>query len=296
MFRRAYALVNMMQVAAASPAGTYTCAMSKAVDFARDVANRYSRLSAVHAIALGGSQSSAWADKSSDIDLYVYVTHALSLEQRADVTGCANRREIGNAFWEPGDEWVDEASGVAADVMFREMSWMDEQVARVMHDHRASLGYSTCFVFNVKTSTILFDREGWLAELQQKASAPYPEELKRNIVAKNHPILRNNISSYTHQIEKAISRNDAVSVNHRVTALLASYFDVLFAVNEQMHPGEKRLLRKAQLLCTKLPEGIGEQLEQVLASVSQHDERLLASIHKLLDSLDALLKGEQLIA
>ena len=43
----------------------------------------------------------------------------------------------------------------------------------------------------------------------------------------NHPLLRRNLSSYLHQIARAVEREDAVAVHHRVTALLASYFEQL---------------------------------------------------------------------
>lgn len=269
--------------------------MSTVLELARRVADRYAALRPVQAVALSGSQTSGQSDEASDIDLYVYVTHPLTLDQRTEVAAGASRVEIGNSFWEPGDEWTDKNSSLGMDVMYRELNWIDEQLNRVLIDHQASVGYSTCFLYNVRNSTLLFDRESWFAELQEKASWPYPAELKRAIVAKNYPILRNTISSYVHQIENAIRRNDSVSVNHRVTALLASYFDILFTVNEQPHPGEKRLITSAQKLCRKLPENFSDQVERVISTLSARDARLVTRIHELLDGLEALLRSEQLI-
>lgn len=273
----------------------YAFRMKHTRKLAESIAERYAAHRNVQAVALAGSQASAQADASSDIDVYVYVTHPFTLEERKQIVGDGNRQEIGNNFWEPGDEWVDDESGLSADVMFRNVDWIEEQINRVIHDYQASVGYSTCFVYNVKNSEILFDRDGWFAELQRKASAPYPIQLKRSVVAKNYPILRNTISSYAHQIENAIRRDDLVSVNHRTAALLASYFDILFALNGQLHPGEKRLIRLAEQLCPKLPLHFKAEVEQVLRSVSQPKQQLIPAIHDLMDSLYALLRSEQLI-
>lgn len=71
------------------------------------------------------------------------------------------------------------------------------------------------------------------------ADGTTPEPLRRNIIAHNHPVLRRIITSYFHQIEAAVHRQDVVSIHHRLAALVASYFDVLFALNRVLHPGEK---------------------------------------------------------
>ena len=54
-------------------------------------------------------------------------------------------------------------------------------------------------------------------------------------------LLSGMLPSFDAQIEKAENRKDFVSVNHRVTEFLASYFDIIFALNEMTHPGEKRM-------------------------------------------------------
>ncbi|HEY6100592.1 MAG TPA: nucleotidyltransferase domain-containing protein, partial [Anaeromyxobacter sp.] len=196
-----------------------------AEEVARRTAGAYATLPAVEAVALGGSRGAGRASPGSDVDLYVYCAAALPLAERAAVARRhASRVEVGNAFFEPGDEWVDAASGLRVDAMFREVAWIEDQLDRVLGRHEASVGYSTAFWHGVRASVALFDRRGWYARLRQRAEAPYPEPLRRAVVARNRPLLAANLSSYRHQIELAAARGDAVSVNHRVSAFLASFF------------------------------------------------------------------------
>jgi predicted metal-dependent phosphoesterase TrpH len=75
-------------------------------------------------------------------------------------------------------------------------------------------------------------------------------------------VLRQVRSSYAHQIAAAEVRRDTVSLNHRVAALLASYFDVLFALNRVLHPGEKRLVEYAERTCAERPDHMGDDVLQ----------------------------------
>jgi len=219
-----------------------------------------------------------------DIDLYVYATAEVPVESRRAIAAeFADRMEIDNRVWEPGDEWIDRNTGRAIDIMYRTPAWIEDQLARVLVRHEASAGYSTCFWWNVLHSRALYDRTGWYAALQQSARQPYPEELRRAIIAKNLPLLRSNISSYRRQIEKALDRGDLVSVNHRIAAFLASYWDILFAINSLPHPGEKRLPDHASRLCKTLPANWEADLTALLQSESPQEplDRLAAEIEEL---------------
>jgi len=263
-------------------------ATSSAAALASGIASRFAAIREVEAVVLAGSQSSPFADDQSDVDLYVYASEIVPTSLRAEIARGARRSEIGNSFWEPGDEWIDE-TGIGVDVMFRTTRWIEDQLDRVLQRHEASVGYSTCFWYNVGNSRSLIDRSGWFKALQERANQPYPEQLKRAIVAKNHPILRNTMSSYMHQIELALERHDSISVNHRTAAVLASYFDIVFAVNGQPHPGEKRLLKFARALCARLPTGMEERVGAVLSSLPDGPVTHLANT--MLDGLDDLLRG-----
>jgi hypothetical protein len=208
----------------------------------------------------------------------VYVTEDIPLPARAKIATGSPRAEIGNATWEPGDEWIDGESGIRVDVMYRHVRWIEEQLDRVLVQHRASSGYSTCFWYNVLHSQILFDRAEWFEALQRGANQSYPEELRRAILAKNYPLLRRNQSSYLHQIDLAVAREDPVGVNHRVAALLASYFDVLFALNELPHPGEKRLLQHVGASCVKRPAEMERQVTELLPSVGKPNGRTVEKV------------------
>jgi len=259
---------------------------------AQTIANRYTDLSEVEAVTLAGSQTSGVADPGSDIDLYVYVTEDIAIDERIRIASTdSDKPEVGNQFWEPGDEWVDSPSGIQVDVMFRRKEWIEEQLDRVLKHHQASVGYSTCFWHNVVNAKALFDRTGWYAQLQEFTRQPYPEELRRAIVAKNYPILRNTHSSYLYQLRCAISRNDQVSVNHRIAALLASYFDIVFAINRLPHPGEKRLVEFVTTRCKQIPVGFAEQVGNLVSGAGD----ILEDVNELMDGLDGLLIAENLL-
>jgi hypothetical protein len=272
--------------------GAEASSEGNARELALRLAGMYAANLTVEAVVLSGSRTSGLEDTTSDIDLYVYSRQPISLDERRRVATGSRRAEIGNAFWEPGDEWVDEATGISVDVMFRDCQWIEEQMDRVLKHHQASVGYSTCFWYNVLHSEILFDRAGWFAALQEPARQPYPEELRAAIIAKNLPILRRNMSSYMHQMGLAIARGDLVSLNHRTTALLASYFDVLFAVNRQPHPGEKRLVTFAVQLCEKRPADFVEGIEELLASLPRMDASVIERAERVAEGLERLVTHE----
>jgi hypothetical protein len=268
--------------------------LATALALAQRVAGRYAELPQVEAVALGGSRSGDAADPHSDIDLYVYYREPITMDERRRISLPSLRAEIGNNFWEPGDEWIDAETGIRVDAMFRHVKWIEERLDGVLKHHWVSVGYSTCFWYNVLNSQVLMDRAGWFTQLKKTAAQPYPTELKRAIIAKNYPILRRNMSSYVHQIELAVARRDSFSVHHRTTALLASYFDILFAVNEQPHPGEKRLVRLAGELCRKVPGNFPAAVEAVLA-LGGEDSRMVERAEGLVEGLERLLRDEGLL-
>lgn len=265
---------------------------------AQMVAAEFSALPQVEAVALAGSRTAQVSDATSDFDIYVYTREDIPVTRRAAIASrFAEQIELDNQFWEPGDEWIESSSGVGVDLIYRTPQWIEEQLERVLVKHQASVGYSTCFWCNVLTSRTLYDKNGWYGRLKLTADQPYPEPLRQAIIAKNHPILRRNISAYTHQIEKAVMRQDRVSVNHRVAALLASYFDILFAINRLPHPGEKRLVEWAIKSCSMLPRNMEPHLDDLLraASLEWQNQDILKCAHRLIDALDELLRQESLL-
>jgi hypothetical protein len=263
---------------------------------AEQIAQRYATLPEVEAVALAGSLSMNSSDEISDIDLYVYSGRELPMDDRARIALTSSvKPELGNTFFEPGEEWIDASSSLRVDVMFRRMNWIEEQLERVLARCEASMGYSTCFWYNVRNSQPLFDRNGWFAGLRRRARESYPVELQRSIIAKNFPFLHRSQSCYLHQIDVAGRRGDLVSVNHRVAAFLASYFDVLFALNAQLHPGEKRLISLVEKLCDKRPSHMREDVEALICAACTPEADVVKAAAKLADALEQLLIREHML-
>jgi hypothetical protein len=266
----------------------------KAIKLAKKIAEEFSHIDDVEAIALGGSQSSLVIDQLSDIDLYIYSKDIVPLSKRQEIVAKfgARKADMNLQFWDTGDEWFDLETGIEVDVMFWSPDWIEEQLDRVIVQYQPSMGYTTCFWYTIKNSNILFNRSGWFEDLQEKSKVPYPKQLRRAIIAKNYPVLRDVIPSYYNQIKKAVERGDLVSINHRIAAFFASYFDVLFALNEVLHPGEKKLIPLVLSECSTLPSNLQEDVESVFVLGARGDRKLLEKLDPLVDGLDNLLQQE----
>ncbi len=264
-----------------------------ALALARRVAARLAADPVVEAVALAGSRAGPLAEAGSDVDLYVYAAQEPSRALRAAAAEGALGLELGNRRFEPGDEWADGETGLGVDVMYRTPAWIEGQLDRVLVRHEPSVGYSTALWHSVRVAVPLFDRTGWLAALQARARAPYPEPLRRAVVAHNQPLLRRSRSSFLHQLRRAAARGDAVAVNHRAAAFLASAFDVLFAVNRATHPGEKRLLAHAARACPRRPEGLDGLVGALLQAVP--GPGVVEAADALGEAIDRLLAAEGLL-
>lgn len=211
------------------------------------------RLPQVEAIALGGSRATGRCDEKSDYDVYIYLTGVVDPAVRRGILEKYCRyMEIGNSFWELEDD-VTLKDGIDMDIIYRDMEDFGKMVASVVLDCNACNGYTTCMWHNLITSRIVLDKRGKLEKLQAQFSIPYPEKLKHNIISNNMKLLSGMLPSFDQQIKKAEDRGDLVSVNHRVTEFLASYFDVIFALNRMTHPGEKRMQSICAGECRILP-------------------------------------------
>lgn len=259
--------------------------------------NEFKRLNEVVAIVLAGSCASGRRDTYSDIDIDIIIDKEIPVEKRESIAKkFSDLMEINNTFWGPSDEFIIRNSLIAVDISYFEYQWLVDKLKSVVDNHIASIGYTTCFWNNVINSIIVYDRDNKFKDFQEKYAIPYPEELKMNIIKNNYPILKKNFSAYYNQIERAINRKDIININNRVSAFLDSYFDVIFAINEIPHPGEKRLLSIAEKSCEKLPADFEANIKNLFESISKCDISILSNIDNIVKQLEEVLRDEELIS
>jgi predicted nucleotidyltransferase len=253
------------------------------------IVDRFSLLPEVESIALAGSHTTGQSISSSDLDLYVYPSIDLPAEKRLEIGLEFSPDAMVNDYWGPGLAWRDKTSGIDIDLMFFTTSWMEDLVLQPLEMFRAKTGFSTSFCHTIAVSEILFDRHNWLINLQQKAQQPYPVELAANIIKLNHPMLSEILFSYQTQIGSAVKRQDTVQIISRVSRFLESYFDILFALNQMLHPGEKRMMDILETKCKLLPQNMREDITLLLELAGTGNIRILETLRRIIDNLDELL-------
>lgn len=243
----------------------------------------------VEAIALGGSRAGTNYDEKSDYDVYLYCTAPVPEHTRREIlTRYCSYMEIGNHFWELEDNCTLK-NGVDMDILYRNLDDFTRDVASVVEECNSRNGYTTCMWHNLHTCKVLYDRDGRLTAAKKRFDIPYPDQLRENIISQNLKLLSGTLPAYSGQILKAAGRGDTVSVNHRVSAFLESYFDILFALNGQTHPGEKRLVSLARERCAVLPDQFEENLDLLFSHMFAQPELLSDDLTRIVNALKKIL-------
>lgn len=241
------------------------------------IIDEFKNFKQVEAIAIGGSQKADTADAASDIDTYVFTDNEIPVECRLNlVKKFSSKYEVGCEYFGAGDEFLVDNMKQQLDVMYFDRRWIENVLENVWEKHYPSNGYTTCFLFTIKHCEPVYDKDGWLSRLKQRLETPYPDELKQNIIKRNLMLLKDKpFASYYEQIQKAILRNDLNSINHRIAAFMASYFDIIFANNMLLHPGEKKLVEYALGHCKILPVNFAENINKLLTQPNSETLKIL---------------------
>lgn len=250
-----------------------------------------SLLEEVESIALGGSRAGKNYDEKSDYDVYLYINSAINEEKRKNILKkFCSYIEIGNSFWEYEDNCVLN-DGIEIDILYRDIEDFIKGIERVVVECQPNNSYTTCMWNNLITCKILYDKNGKLEKYKNKYSIDYPKQLKENIIKRQLKLIDSSMPAYPKQIIKAVQRNDFVSINHRITEFLASYFDLLFAINEVTHPGEKRLVQLCKTQCKILPENFEENLELLFSHMfsKKNHSQCIEDIENIVKNLKKII-------
>ena len=257
----------------------------------QELYKEFSQLKQVEAIALGGSRAGQDYDQNSDYDVYIYLNSPIDEETRQIIlSNYCSYMEIGNQFWELEDDCVLN-NGIQIELIYRSLESFEQELNTTVFQHRAQNAYTTCMWHNLITCKILYDKNGKLEKYKNKYSIPYPKQLKENIIKRQLELIDSSMPAYPKQIKKAILRKDFVSINHRITEFLASYFDLLFAINEITHPGEKRLVQLCKKQCKILPKNFEENLNLLFSYMYLEEKNIffMETLEQIVDNIKKII-------
>jgi predicted nucleotidyltransferase len=250
--------------------------------------NEFCNIDGIQALVLGGSRTTERMDEKSDYDFYVYSENGIDQEIRHKILSkYCKYFEIGNSYWELEDNGQLNC-GIDFDLVYRNLQQFTKTVADVVENYNSYNGYTTCMWHNILNSKIIFDKNDVFKKIKERFSIPYPKKLKENIIIRNMALLSDSVVSYDRQIMKSIYRKDLVNLNNRVSAFLASYFDVIFAINELPNPGEKHLMEICLNKCNVLPSGFERNVNSLIQNMSD-ESKIPETINSIIHELKKIL-------
>ncbi len=251
----------------------------------QNIFNEFARFSQVRSMAVGGSRAVQRNDEYSDYDVYVYCTEPIPTEKRWEVLEkyCGSM-VLDNHYREHEDVCMME-DGTELNIIYRNLEEFLAHVAGAAERFKPLDGCTTSMWHSLMTGRIAYDKGGLLAAAKEKYNIPYPQELKNNIINYHMNLIKYGMPSFTAQIRKAVMRGDMVNINFTVQRFLASYFDIIFAMNEKLHPGEKRLVQVCVEECKILPANFEANIRMLLNSMYK-DQAAVSQVDVITSELE----------
>ena len=235
-------------------------------------------LPGVAAITLGGSTAAGLADESSDLDVYVYYHEPLaaSADRAARLRSLADEGtlEVGILTFGLEDHLYIQQKLV--ELVYLDLDRLIAEADRAYSQGLSSEGYTTSLLYILFRSQVFHDATGEVTALRARLNAAYPEPTRTRLLRAHPELLR----YYLELLRVSQQRDDLLYVQQLRYNIQAIFFNLLFALNRQYHPGGKRLLPHAQRCAIQPPD---------LAARWNHVARLSADDRALADLLEALI-------
>lgn len=254
----------------------------------QDIFNEFAKIVQVRSISVGGSRAIKRNDEFSDYDVYVYATETISIGQRRDILeNFCSSIALDNHYREHEDVCILE-DGTQLNIVYRELTEFLEGIDRVVHQCEPLDRCTTSMWHSLLTGRIAYDKGGLLGEAKEKYAIPYPQKLKDNVISHHMNLIKYGIPSFMAQMEKAMKRKDMININQCAKRFLDSYFDIVLALNEKLHPGEKRLMQICTEECSILPANFELNIRLLLNSMFK-DAAAFAVVDLMVTELEKVI-------
>ncbi len=235
-------------------------------------------LPGVAAITLGGSTAAGFADEFSDFDVYVYYHEPLasSADRAARLRPLADQGTLEVGIPTFGLEDHLHVQQKLVELVYLDLDRLIMEANQAYSEGLISEGYTTALLFILFRNQIFHDATGEVTALRARLQVAYPEPTRTRLLRAHPELLR----YYLELLRISQRRDDLLFVQQLRYNIQMIFFNLLFALNRQYHPGGKRLLNHAQRCIIQPPD---------LAARWNYISRLPADDSALADVLDELV-------
>ena len=246
-------------------------------------------LPGIAAIALGGSAAAGLADRASDLDVYVFYHDPLAAaaDRATQLRPLADEGTLEVGLLTFGLEDHLQMQGKLIELVFLDLDRLSAEAQRAYGPGVSSEGYTTALLNILFRSQVLYDATGEVTALRARLHAAYPDPTRVRLLREQPKVMR----YYLELLRISQRRDDLLYVQHMCYSIQMIYFNLLFALNRQYHPGGKRLLAHAQR-CAVQPPALAKRWNDIARSPAD-DGALADRLEEMIDDLCRLIEADQ---